>query len=261
MSNGARHGLGVLAGIASIPALGALLIFGAHRILRQRNGISVTYRDVGVGDGLIVLGLLLAGGLLVALLCGSRLSPLASLIAGLPLLAYGGWWAVRPMKAMVNLAHVPGAKGERGVDVQFVAQSGLLVVIGAALVFASFPPSRWRSRTADEPRPYNGSAAAQRPVHSAWGAPPAEPPMEARHEAPPLYGRHDAPAPPSGPGVSPSGHGVSPSGPGVSASGPGVSPSGPAGPPAPGGGGRHAAGGGQDPKGGEWTQIYGGGSS
>ncbi|MCP2335378.1 hypothetical protein [Actinomadura rupiterrae] len=230
MSNGARHGLGVLAGIVAIPALSALLVFGTHRMIEQQHVNASTFKDGPLSDGLIVLALFAGGAVLLGLLCGSRLSPLASLVAGLPLAGYGAWWLVRPMSAIRNLSDLPGMKGSRGLELQFLAHSGLVLVIGLALVVASLPPSRWRSRAADDSLPFNGSTAAPRPVNDAWGAPPADPPMASRQEAPPLYGRQDAPAPPP-----------------------------PAASPGP-GGGRHAAGG-TNPKGGEWTQIYGGGGS
>ncbi|MFC5180163.1 hypothetical protein [Actinomadura harenae] len=223
MSNGARHGLGVLAGIVAIPALTALLIFGADRITRQRNHLAETYKDGSVVDGLVLLGVLAACGLLVALLCGSRLSPLASLIAGAPLLGYGAFWAVRPMHAMTQLGDV--TKGHKyATELVFVSQSGLVAVIGAALVLASFPPSRWRSRKADASLPFSG-AAGERPVAASW-TPPGDVPMAPHQEAPPLFERPAAP----------------------DAAVPPVS-----------GGGRHAAGG-PEAKGGEWTQTYGPGT-
>ncbi|WP_034488215.1 hypothetical protein [Actinomadura oligospora] len=189
MSNGARHGLGVLAGILAIPALGALLIFGAHRINSQQNTIARTYKDGSVTDGLIVLGVLAAIGLVVALLCGSRLSPLASLIAGAPLLGYGAFWAVRPMQALLKLDDLPGSKSQTALDFAVVARSGLLLVLGAVLVFASFPPSRWRSRAADDSLPFTGDAG-ERPAVASW-TPPGDAPVAPRQDAPPLFERPD----------------------------------------------------------------------
>ncbi|MEV5569145.1 hypothetical protein AB0L06_03790 [Spirillospora sp. NPDC052269] len=194
MSNGARHGLGVLAGILAIPALLALLIFGAHRINRQQHVIAVTYKDGSVTDGLFVLGLLVAGGLVIALLCGSRLSPLASLIAGAPLAGYGAYWALRPMQALTKMTEVPGGKGQYALDAAMAARSGLLLVIGATLVLASFPPSRWRSRAADDSLPFSGDAG-ERPVAAASWTPPGDIPVAARQEAPPLFDRPPAPDP------------------------------------------------------------------
>lgn len=193
MSNGARHGLGVLAGIVAIPALSALLIFGAHRMNQQQNEVSRTFKDGSVTDGLIILGLLAAGGLVVALLCGSRLSPLASLIAGAPLLGYGAFWAVRPMQATKNLADLPGGKGKYSVDVLFTAHTGMLLLLGVVLVIASFPPSRWRSRAADDSLPFSGDAGERSTSAASW-TPPADVPVASRQEAPPLFDRQAAPA-------------------------------------------------------------------
>ncbi|MEV4252547.1 hypothetical protein AB0J52_05200, partial [Spirillospora sp. NPDC049652] len=201
MSNGARHGLGVLAGVAAIPVLCALLFFATRRLGTQQTRFATTFKDGSVTDGLVILGLLAAGGLVVALLCGSRVSPLASLIAGLPLLGYGAFWAVRPVQALRNLGsirHVPGVKGDYGITVAMAARGGMLLVLGAALVIASFPPSRWRSRAKDASLPYSG-AAGERPAAEAWSPPPGMP-MASGHEAPPLFDGPAAPPAASGPG-------------------------------------------------------------
>ncbi|RFU40554.1 hypothetical protein DZF91_16440 [Actinomadura logoneensis] len=212
----------MLAGVLAIPALGALLIFGAHRINRQQSVIARTYRDGSVTDGLLVLGLLVATGLLVALLCGSRLSPLASLIAGAPLLGVGAFSAVRPVQALAKLDDLPGGKGQYGMDAAFLARSGIVLLVGAVLFLASFPPSRWRGRARGDSLPFS-EAAGDRPAAEAWSPPPGMP-MVSGHEAPPLFDGQAAPSHAHEPGGRP-------------------------------GGGRPGP---AEPRGGEWTQAFGG---
>ncbi|WP_143590366.1 hypothetical protein [Thermoactinospora rubra] len=137
MGNGARHGLGVVAGLVLAPVTYAGLCFGVARVAR------------GLAEGYlpwIGLSALVATGVALGLMAGSRLSPLASLLPGLAFLGAGAL----PHVSVVTGTPYPGVErflaGDLRAGHDTLAGSGALLVIGILLLAASLPPSRWRGR-------------------------------------------------------------------------------------------------------------------
>jgi hypothetical protein len=150
MTNGARHALGVVAGLLLSPLIAAGLSYGVYQVSYYRQNFSVSW---------VGLGILVVTGVLLALLVSSRLSPLASLIGGLLFTASGliptvETWGIRALPD--NLY-----SGELGGGFLTVAASGMLLVLGVLMLVASAFPSRWRG-------PASRSVAP--PSYSPYGA-------------------------------------------------------------------------------------------
>ncbi|MDL4776078.1 MULTISPECIES: hypothetical protein [Thermomonosporaceae] len=245
MTNGARHGLGVVIGLIATPLVLAGLCFGTYRMSRLVRMFLM--RDAG-SEQLTSAAVLVAVAVVLGLVMGSRLSPLASLIPGFVLTALGLLWAVAPRWAMIHTARKLPDELDYGYTT--AASLGLLLVIGVALVVASLAPSRWSARSS---RPVSGAPAFAGP----YGPPPPGPqgPPPARMDTPPApqlgqpaIGRHAQDQPWQPPQQQ--GHGAVPLPPNDGGSG-GA---------APGSGAPSAAGeSGADEPAGEWTQMYGGG--
>ena len=180
MSSGARHGLGAVTGLVVTPLIAGTLLYGTNRILI----VSRTFREPPWSDRLVSTALLLAAALLLGLVMGSRLSPLASLVPGLTFAGVGLLWVVSPLSLARDTLGVLPNDLERGY--MTLAPTGVLLLLGAALLAASLPPSRWRGDRA--------AAAHRHAAPMAHGAPPA--PVAAPYGTPPpAPGR---PAPPQG---------------------------------------------------------------
>ncbi|MFC7099331.1 hypothetical protein ACFQQB_01835 [Nonomuraea rubra] len=159
MSNGARHALGVVAGLLLPPLVAAGLWYGVGDLtLQAQQSFRISW---------IAVGVLAATAIVLAFLAGSRLSPVASLLGGLAFTAIG----VMPFVEMVSgVRLLPTdllpAVFRNGFTTS--AYSGLLIVVGVTLLVASLFPSRWRGPARDlaEPDEYEsswGSASPQSP--------------------------------------------------------------------------------------------------
>lgn len=139
MSNGARHALGVVAGLLLPPLLAAGLWYGTGELSLQ------VQRDFRVSW--IALGVLAASAILLGFLAGSRLSPVASLLGGLSFTALG----VLPfVEVSTGVRVMPDTFLPSFLHTGFLTltYSGLQFVIGLALLTVSMFPSRWRGRVA-----------------------------------------------------------------------------------------------------------------
>jgi len=131
-----RHLIGFILAIV----LGAALFFGAgwgfiHLTSLAAQGISLTS-----GTGLMALSAVGGTGLFLGILLAVRaISPLATGLPGLALLAWGALLAVGAHRALgwVPLQGDPFGAGFRGLLV-----SGTLL-LGAAMIIPLFMPSRW----------------------------------------------------------------------------------------------------------------------
>ncbi|MFI6318753.1 hypothetical protein ACIBG8_14595 [Nonomuraea sp. NPDC050556] len=135
MENGVRHGLGAVAGLVLTPTMLAGLSYGWHAIA------GAGYEGSTSLAGLAVLA---GAGVLVGLTAGSRLSPLASLIAGL---AFGVLGVLGPLMVLLRwddspFEALPGAFASGLLE---LSRSGILLMLGVAFLVASFLPSRWRA--------------------------------------------------------------------------------------------------------------------
>jgi hypothetical protein len=178
MSNGARHAWGILVGVVLTAALGALLIYGTSR-LQHGYLIQLHKNDKWIGGGL------LAGAAVVfGLMTASRLSPVGSLIGGLVLTAAGVVFFVS-QKTTADLINRFPIKGQRATLTSLEGQ-GILLVIGVALLFATFFPSRWRSQYEDEEEyDYDGTNPSTSYTQPMSGGRHASP--TARQSGGPLY--------------------------------------------------------------------------
>jgi hypothetical protein len=269
MSNGARHALGAVVGLVATAIVSVCLMIGTDR-LRLVESYSVatfarrSYHGHELWEG---LGLVLVAAVLLGLVAGSRLSPIASLVPGAAFTAAGLLWALDPGWAMQHT--VDQLPKKLSVGYLNLAGLGVYLLIGLALVAASVPPSRWRARTAGGAPRYAGPPPAPMgPPPAAPGAPGAPSPLGAPQAPaqdtpwgrPPQYGQQPSPQSPAQPQYGRSAQPGVPQAPSPSAP-PAQSPARPASgavpfedndaqPPAQGGGSGEGVG--------EWTQMYGG---
>ncbi|TDB90089.1 hypothetical protein E1264_06045 [Actinomadura sp. KC216] len=185
MSNGARHGLGALIGLVVTPIIAACLMYGTTRL-----GFFIrTFYGNGGEDRWIGGGVILVAAVLIGLVAGSRVSPLASLIPGAAYGVIGLLWILAPRW---TIQHSGRDTLPRELEYGYITLGpfGIFLMLGVALVVASVAPSRWQARA--------GARTAPR-----YGAPPpapmGPPPM---HGVPPVIGGPHPPQAPQAPGQS-----------------------------------------------------------
>lgn len=179
MPNGARHAIGVVAGLVLTPVLAAGLMLGTDRFARTFTALRPGGPDRWVGGGVLLVVAVLLG-----VLAGSRTSPLASLIPGLVYAGTGGLWVIAPTFAGQHTAgRLPGTL-DRGYTV--IGPYGVLLLIGVLLLVASLSPSRWAprpARRAGEPAPQPHDGPVPPYGQSEW-QPQAPPPQRHPGQAP-----------------------------------------------------------------------------
>ncbi|MEV5888888.1 hypothetical protein [Nonomuraea fuscirosea] len=176
MSNGTRHALGVVAGLLLPPLAAAGLWYGVGDLsLQLAQTLQLSW---------IALGVLVAAGILLAFLIGSRLSPVASLLGGLAFIAVG---ALPFVELATGARLIPSdlLPSPVGSGFQTLGYSGLHLVLGVVLLAASVFPSRWRGRHRPE-------YPAQVGYEGAWE--PAQSPAQSPY-LPPRQGPEDATRP------------------------------------------------------------------
>ncbi len=179
MSNRARHWWGVLAGLVLAPAIAAGVAYGTWRTLSGAQQFGVTSTEYRIGIGAFAITAILLG-----IAVGSRLSPLASLLAGLALTALGGLWAGAPEVARDNTVDLlPSSLDKVNAGYVSAAGMGLFLMVGLVLLIGSLFPARWRAMEELQP-----SFEYESPQ-------PAVDPLGYQHS--PQYGRQpeDAPGP------------------------------------------------------------------
>lgn len=185
MSNGARHGLGVLIGLVVTPVIALCLMYSTTRFTEYfRYFFTRGGEDRWIGAAAVVVAAVLVG-----LAAGSRVSPLGSLVPGAVYTAIGLLWLAAPRFAIEHSGRdLLGHRLYLGYTT--LAPYGVFLLLGVALLVASLAPSRWKARTAPAPR---------------YGGPPPAP-----MGPPPMPGQAPmgAPQPPPAPGQSPSWHGA-----------------------------------------------------
>ncbi|MGH3240811.1 MAG: hypothetical protein ACRDNL_10540, partial [Spirillospora sp.] len=141
MSNGARHGLGVVIGLVVTPIIAACLSYGAMKFGTFMRTLATEGSDRWVGAGVMLIAAVLIG-----LVAGSRVSPLASLIPGAAFGIIGVLWVAAPRWSFEHAGRDVLPK-----DLQYgyltLGPFGLFLALGGALVVASLAPSRWQART------------------------------------------------------------------------------------------------------------------
>ncbi|MBO2451997.1 hypothetical protein J4573_33265 [Actinomadura barringtoniae] len=218
MSNGARHGLGVVVGLIATAVIYAGLLFGTERVLRNRQITLVQFRDKIGSEGIVAIVVFFVVAAVIAILVGSRISPVASLIPGLALTLYGLPWLIKPVWTADKMPDLPDKYDLANLT---LSPMGIPLLIGLILLLASVIPSRWR--------PSGAPVAAQA---ARYGVSASPPPAPAGPPAPaPMYGRDQMPQPPyaAGQGAPPRSYGNAPG----SAAPPPYGPSQPYEPPRP----------------------------
>jgi hypothetical protein len=133
-----------LVGVILAPLLAAALFAGGGwgtQMIRsaQPGGTGLTSMH-----GLLALAAVAGTGLLLGLLLvGPAVSPLAAGLPGLALLAWTALWVVRSASA---LRLIPMHDRGVGQGFQVLLTSGVLALLGAAMIVPLFVPSRWRRR-------------------------------------------------------------------------------------------------------------------
>ncbi|NKZ07371.1 hypothetical protein [Actinomadura latina] len=216
MSNGARHGLGVVIGLVVTPVIAVCLMYGTSKLRLVMTLSFGRFQDYHGRNLWIGAVLFAVAAVLLGLVAGSRLSPLASLIPGVVYAALGVVWFASPRWAVTHPAR---DTFPRDLELGYVTlgSTAVLFLLGVMLVVASLAPSRWKARAAAGaaprfagpppapmgPPPMHGAqapmGAPQQPAQSPpwqgapqYGAPPAQP---ASSNPPPLPPASPMPAP------------------------------------------------------------------
>ena len=166
-----RHLTGVILAIA----LSAALFFAAGWGFTHLTAIAAQ-ESMTSGTGVLASAVLAATGLFLGIVLAVRaVSPLAPGLPGLALLAWTVLLAVRPHRA---LALIPLHSYSFGLGFEALLVSGMLAVLGAAMIIPLFLPSRWRRarRKETDPKEPLPTVPAQ-PGSTLWwaGGPPTAP--------------------------------------------------------------------------------------
>ncbi|MFC4560607.1 hypothetical protein ACFO4E_01925 [Nocardiopsis mangrovi] len=175
MSNGSRHVIGFLLGIAAAPVVGLGLAWAPHWPPVYGIGVEDIPRVPDPVAPLIALGVL---AVVIGFLTGSRLSPLAAAVPGLALVALGVLDAT-PWPVPV----VPGYLDPPGAGTPWFPWEPLFILVGGLLFASALPPSRWRARYRPGPAAEEDDAAYS-PAHRFDDDPPAAARQGPAHGAP-----------------------------------------------------------------------------
>ena len=139
-----RHLVGFILAIA----VGAALFFGAGWGFTHLTGLSAQGTGLTSPTGLTALSALAVTGLFLGIVIAVRaISPLAPGLPGLVLLAWSALLAVRAQQA---LRWIPLQGHAFGAGYRALLVSGVLALLGAALIVPLFIPARWRSARSED---------------------------------------------------------------------------------------------------------------
>ena len=156
MHSKSGHLVGVLAGLIAAPVLAFLILRAGEDLTRIEVFASSPpgFPPMSAAGSASAALLLAAAAVISGLLAGTlRLSPLAPLAAGLPLVALGVYAQFDYFGSMLLLAHLPASMGPSADELE---RSGLWQVIGATLMVSAAWPWRWTGRPAPSFRPERG---------------------------------------------------------------------------------------------------------
>jgi hypothetical protein len=149
-----RYLVGVILAIVMAAAVFFAATWGYLKLLTRPGRLGVVpasgslIHDHALLEG---LGALLAVGLLAGLLIAlPRVSPLASGLPGLALLAWTGLYL---FSARYGIQYIPLKTRAYGMGFEAMLSDGVLAVAGAAMIVPLFVPSRWRRGPAAAPAP------------------------------------------------------------------------------------------------------------
>jgi hypothetical protein len=139
-----RHLIGIILAIA----LAAALFFGAGYGFTHLTSIAAHGTGLTSATGLIALSAVAATGLFLGIVIAVRaISPLAPGLPGLALLAGSALLAVRAHQV---LRWIPLQGHSYGAGFRALLVSGVLALLGAALIVPLFIPARWRGTRRQE---------------------------------------------------------------------------------------------------------------
>ena len=138
-----RHLIGILLAII----LSAALYAAGWGVIRV-TALATHGRVMTGPTGMAALGALAGTGLLLGIFLAVRaVSPLATGLPGIGLLAWSATLAVQAHRA---LHWVPLQQTAYGAGFRALLVSGLLALLGAAMIVPLFMPSRWHTRREEE---------------------------------------------------------------------------------------------------------------
>ncbi|MER5623594.1 hypothetical protein [Streptosporangium sp. NPDC002544] len=146
-----RHVFGVLVGLV----MAAVLLFGAGWAV-QEAGASLAPLPVPAESGSkvwIALGVMAAIGLLVGLVVAGRVSPLATFVPSMVLLAWTVVYALDVRRAMGLVPDDPTFHPlllQAGRGMGLLLTTGVYALLGVLLFLPVLMPSRWAPRFRDE---------------------------------------------------------------------------------------------------------------
>jgi hypothetical protein len=147
-----RHLVGVILAVVMAVAVYFAASWGYLKLLTRPGRLGALQaggsllHDHAVLEG---LGALAAAGLLAGLLIAvPRVSPLASGLPGLILIA---WTALYLFSARLAIRYIPLKTRPYGAGFEALLLDGLLALAGLAMIVPLFVPSRWRRRPAAVP--------------------------------------------------------------------------------------------------------------
>ena len=132
-----RHWIGL--GLAV--ALAATLFFGAGWGITRLSALPAEGLTMTSIRGLSSLGAVAGAGLLLGILIAApRVSPLAAGLPGLVLLA---WTALFSVSGTLAVRLIPMRQDPSGAGLHAVLTNGVAALLGFAMIFPLFVPSRW----------------------------------------------------------------------------------------------------------------------
>jgi hypothetical protein len=167
MSNGARHTLGLLAGLAAVAAIAGAL----YEAYERQRAVVRTFQTTGT-DHWEQMACYAGAALVIGIIAGSRISPLAALVPGLVFGGFGVLWAVQP-----NTHSDTWFPSSLRASYIAYGASGIYLLLGVALVVASLFPSRWRGKATPAAGRHSYDYAGPEPVagYGEYDGPPALP--------------------------------------------------------------------------------------
>jgi hypothetical protein len=151
-----RHIFGLLIGLV----VTAVLLFGGGWAV-QEAGTSLIPLPVESGSKTwIALGVMAAIGLLLGLVIAGRVSPLATFIPSMVLLAWTVVYALDVRRAMGLVPDDPTfheALLQAGRGMSLLLTTGVYALLGVALFLPVLMPSRWAARVREDEEEYDES--------------------------------------------------------------------------------------------------------
>ena len=149
-----RHVIGFFLALAASAALFFGGGWGSFRFSAMQSGQGL--RTVTAWTSLhnvLPIAALAGTALLLGILLAVR--PVSALATGLPGLALIGWSALVLLRGTHALTYLPMSGSRYAAGFTAMLSSGVLLLLGAAMIIPIFMPSRWRSNLREEAEEYS----------------------------------------------------------------------------------------------------------